>query len=152
MDRKVVERLRAAVGAWGVPTEPAALRGYECDGLTGHRAVPAAVVLPLTTEETAAAVRILHQARIPFVARGSGTGLSGGAVAITEGVVVCLARMRSVLAVDIANERATVQPGVTNLAVSEAVADHGYFYAPDPSSASACRLRRHLPQDHRRPP
>ena len=136
----MIEGLRAAVGADAVLTEPAALRAYECDGLTGHRAVPAAVVLPLTTEQTAAAVRVLHRARIPFVARGSGTGLSGGAVAITEGVVICLARMRSVLAVDIANERATVQPGVTNLGVSEAVARHGYFYAPDPSSGSVCSI------------
>jgi glycolate oxidase len=140
MDPAVLDGLRDAVGAPAVLTEPAAVRAYECDGLTGHRAVPAAVVLPLTTEQTAAAVRVLHRARIPFVARGSGTGLSGGAVAITEGVVICLARMRSVLAVDIANERATVQPGVTNLAVSEAVAQHGYFYAPDPSSGSVCSI------------
>jgi glycolate oxidase len=140
MDARVVARLRSAVGASAVLTEPAALRAYECDGLTGHRAVPSAVVLPLTTEETAAAVRVLHEERIAFVARGSGTGLSGGAVAITEGVVICLARMRSVLAVDIANERATVQPGVTNLAVSEAVAQHGYFYAPDPSSGAVCSI------------
>ena len=140
MDAGVLDGLRAAVGASAVLTEPAAVRAYECDGLTGHRAVPAAVVLPLTTEQTAAAVGVLHRARVPFVARGSGTGLSGGAVAITEGVVICLARMRSVLAVDIANERATVQPGVTNLAVSEAVASHGYFYAPDPSSGAVCSI------------
>ncbi|HEX3606714.1 MAG TPA: FAD-linked oxidase C-terminal domain-containing protein [Candidatus Dormibacteraeota bacterium] len=140
MEARVVARLRAAVGGEAVLTEPAEVRAYECDGLTGHRAVPAAVVLPLTTEETAAAVRILHEEHIPFVPRGSGTGLSGGAVAITNGVVICLARMRSVLSVDIANERATVQPGVTNLAVSEAVAQHGYFYAPDPSSGSVCSI------------
>jgi glycolate oxidase len=140
MDVGVVSRLRTAVGASAVLTEPAALRAYECDGLTGHRAVPAAVVLPTSTEATAAAVRILHEERIAFVARGSGTGLSGGAVAITEGVVICLARMRSVLAVDVANERATVQPGVTNLAVNEAVAPHGYLYAPDPSSGAVCSI------------
>jgi glycolate oxidase len=140
MDARTIVRLQAAVGATAVLTEPSAMRAYECDGLTGHRAVPCAVVLPRTTEETAATVRILHDERIPFVARGSGTGLSGGAVAITEGVVICLARMRSVLSVDIGNERATVQPGVTNLAVSEAVAQHGYFYAPDPSSGAVCSI------------
>jgi len=135
-----VEALRAAAGADAVLTEPAQLRAYECDGLTGTRVVPAAVVLPRTTAQVAATVRACCAAGVPFVARGSGTGLSGGALPVAQGVVIGLARMNAVLSVDIANERVVVQPGVTNLAVTQAVASAGYFYAPDPSSQSVCSI------------
>ena len=140
LDGQVVDELRRAVGSVGLLTEPAALRTYECDGLTGRRVVPAAVVLPTTTEQVAAVVRTCHRAGVPFVARGAGTGLSGGALPVADGVVVGLARMTAVLAVDIADERVTVQPGVTNLEVSRAVAAAGYHYAPDPSSQAVCSI------------
>src|SRR5579863_10403615 len=136
----VLERLRAAVGDDGLITAPAALRTYACDGLTGHRVTPAAVTLPLTTDAVADVVRTCVDASIPFVARGAGTGLSGGALPVAYGVVVCLSRMRSILNIDIDNHQVTVQPGVTNLEVSKAVRQLGYFYAPDPSSQQVCTI------------
>src|SRR3984957_11793433 len=140
LEAAVLERLRAAVGDDGLITAPAAVRTYACDGLTGHRVTPAAVVLPLTTAAVAAVVRTCVDANIPFVARGAGTGLSGGALPSADGLVVCLTRMRSVLDIDIDNQQVTVQPGVTNLDVSKAVRPLGYFYAPDPSSQQVCTI------------
>jgi glycolate oxidase len=119
---------------------PEELKTYECDGLTGHRVIPSLVVLPETTEQVQAVVRACHAASVPFVARGAGTGLSGGALPVAEGVVVSLARMNRVLEVDLDAERVVVQPGVTNLQVTEAVAGHGLFYAPDPSSQQVCTI------------
>jgi glycolate oxidase len=136
----VIAELTRAVGTDHVMTDPAQMASYACDGLTGYRVTPQAVVLPATTDEVASCVRICHEAGVPFVARGAGTGLSGGALPVAEGIVICLQRLRSVLAVDTANERVTVQPGVTNLAVSAAVAPHGYYYAPDPSSQQVCTI------------
>jgi glycolate oxidase len=136
----VLERLRAIVGDDGFITAPAAVRTYACDGLTGKRVSPAAVVLPLTTAQVAAVVRACVDADVPFVARGAGTGLSGGALPVADGVVVCLSRMRSILKVDLDNQQVTVQPGVTNLEVSKAVRPLGYFYAPDPSSQQVCTI------------
>ncbi len=136
----LVAELERAVGADAVISEPAQMRTYECDGLTGHRGVPQAVVLPQTTAQVQAAVRVCHERQIPFVARGAGTGLSGGAVPIAEGIVIGLARMNRILAVDIPNRRARVQPGVANLDVSRAVAAHGLYYAPDPSSQQVCTI------------
>jgi glycolate oxidase len=132
--------LRAIVGPDWVLTKPDDLRTYECDGLTVWRALPLAVILPSSTGEVAAVVRWCKSHRIPFVARGSGTGLSGGALPVTDGVVIGLSRMRSILAVDIENERVVVQPGVANLEVSRAVAPAGYLYAPDPSSQRVCSI------------
>jgi glycolate oxidase len=136
----LVAELERAVGADAVISEPAQMRTYECDGLTGHRAVPQAVVLPRTTAQVQAAVRVCHERRIPFVARGAGTGLSGGAVPVAEGIVIGLARMNQILEVDVPNRRARVQPGVANLDVSRAVAAHGLYYAPDPSSQQVCTI------------
>jgi glycolate oxidase len=136
----LVTELERAVGADTVISEPAQMRTYECDGLTGHRAVPQAVVLPRTTAQVQAAVRVCRDRGIPFVARGAGTGLSGGAVPIAEGIVIGLARMNAILAVDVPNRRARVQPGVANLDVSRAVAAHGLYYAPDPSSQQVCTI------------
>lgn len=130
----------ALVGEGGLISEPAQLRTYECDGLTGYRVVPALVVLPASTEEVAAVVRLCARDRIPFVARGAGTGLSGGALPVADGVVIGLARMRSVLAVDVADQRAVVQPGVTNAGISAAVAQHDLYFAPDPSSQVVCTI------------
>jgi glycolate oxidase len=135
-----VEAAVRALGPDGVIMEPEQLRTYECDGLTGHRVVPALVVLPASTEQVQAAVRLCHEHGVPFVARGAGTGLSGGALPIAEGVVVSVARMNRILEIDLAGGRITVEPGVTNLAVSQAVAGDGFYYAPDPSSQQVCSI------------
>jgi glycolate oxidase len=140
MDAHVLRRLGRALDAGALLTAPEDVRPYECDGLTGHRALPAAVLLPQSTEQVAACVRICHDSRIPFVARGAGTGLSGGALPVAGGVVICLARMHEVLRVDVDNARVVVQPGVTNAAVTAAVTAHGFHYAPDPSSQQVCSI------------
>lgn len=133
---EMLERL----GPEGVISAGPQLRTYECDGLTGYRVRPALVVLPTSTEEVAAAVRTCHRAGVPFVARGSGTGLSGGALPHADGVLIVLARMRSILHVDVDNRYLIAEPGVTNAAISAAVADHGLYYAPDPSSQIVCSI------------
>ena len=135
-----VDELRGALGAEHVITEPEQLRVYECDGLTGHRAVPEVVALPSSTEEVQAVVRACHRERVPFVARGAGTGLSGGATPVAGGVVISVARMNRILEVDLGSQRAVVEPGVANLDVTRAVAGEGFFYAPDPSSQQVCTI------------
>jgi glycolate oxidase len=136
----LIADLRRAVGAEHVITDATALRTYESDGLTGYRAQPLAVALPGSTDEVVAAVRACAEHGVPFVARGAGTGLSGGAVPVAEGIVIGLARMRRILEVDVANRRVRLQPGVTNLEVTAAVAKHGLYYAPDPSSQQVCTI------------
>ncbi len=136
----LIPELASALGRDHVITEPERLRVYECDGLTGHRAVPELVVLPGSTEEVQTVVRACHRERVPFVARGAGTGLSGGATPVAGGVVVSPARMNRILEVDLASQRVVVEPGVTNLAVTGAVAREGFFYAPDPSSQQVCTI------------
>jgi glycolate oxidase len=135
-----VPELRAALGTAHVITEPEQLRVYECDGLTGHRAIPELVVLPGSTEDVQTVLRACHRERVPFVARGAGTGLSGGATPVAGGVVVSLARMNRILEVDLESQRVVVEPGVANLDVTRAVAAHGFFYAPDPSSQQVCTI------------
>ena len=135
-----VDEIRSALPLDAIVDEPEELRTYECDGLTGRREVPGLVCLPGSTAEVQAVVRACAAHRVPFVARGAGTGLSGGALPVAEGVVVSLARMNRVLAVDLDAERVTVQPGVTNLQVTEAVAADGFYYAPDPSSQQVCTI------------
>jgi glycolate oxidase len=135
-----VDDLRRALGREHVVTEPEQLRVYECDGLTGHRAVPELVALPASTEEVQAVVRACHGAGVPFVARGAGTGLSGGATPFAGGVVVSLARMNRILEIDLDSQRIVVEPGVANLDVTRAVAADGFFYAPDPSSQQVCTI------------
>jgi glycolate oxidase len=132
--------MSAICGAPNVITDPLELRTYECDGLTSHRATPAIVVFPQTAEQVAAVVRCCADSKVPFVARGSGTGLSGGAVPSEDGVLIVLAKMRAVLEVDPVARRAVVEPGVTNLAVTQAAAPYGLFYAPDPSSQVVCSV------------
>ena len=136
----LVAELRSALGPEHVIAEPEQLRVYECDGLTGHRAVPELVVLPGSTEDVQVVLRACHREEIPFVARGAGTGLSGGATPIAGGVVVSLARMNRILEVDLKGQRIVVEPGVANLDVTRAVADAGLFYAPDPSSQQVCTI------------
>jgi glycolate oxidase len=133
-------RLREACGAGNVISDPLELRTYECDGLTSHRCVPALVVLPGSASEVAAVVAACAAAGVPFVARGSGTGLSGGALPSQDGVLIVMTRMREILEIDPVARRAVVEPGVTNLAVSKAAAPFGLFYAPDPSSQVVCSV------------
>jgi glycolate oxidase len=115
-------------------------RPYECDGLTLYRERPAAVVLPDTEAQVAAVLSLCHAARIPVVARGAGTGLSGGALPDKRGILLSLAKFKRILAIDPISRTAVVQPGVRNLAISEAAAPHGLYFAPDPSSQIACTI------------
>jgi glycolate oxidase len=135
--RRGVEQL---LPADALVVEPEQLRTYECDALTGHRAVPDLVVLPRSAEEVQGVVRLCAAHHVPFVARGAGTGLSGGALPVADGVVLSLARMHRVLEVDVDAGRVTVEPGVTNLDVTRAVAAEGFYYAPDPSSQQVCTI------------
>lgn len=132
--------LRRMLPVDAVVTEPAQLRTYDCDGLTGHRVVPGLVVLPSTTKQVAACVQECHRLRLPFVARGAGTGLSGGALPTADGVVIGLARMREVVALDAENCRMTVQPGITNAQISALAEPFGLYFAPDPSSQIVCTV------------
>ena len=133
----LVERFAAAAETI---REPEQLRTYECDGLTGRRVVPALVALPRSAEEVQAVVRLCNEAQIPFVARGAGTGLSGGALPVADGIVISLARMDRVLAIDLDAGEVEVEPGVANLDVTRAVAGEGFYYAPDPSSQQVCTI------------
>ncbi|MBD5635863.1 MAG: FAD-binding protein, partial [Candidatus Eremiobacteraeota bacterium] len=136
----VAFELEKIVGAKRRIVDPAELRTYECDGLAGLRVRPLAVVLPETTEEVAAVVRVAKRFGLPIVPRGAGTGLSGGAQPVPGCLVVVLSRMNRVLEIDLPNRRMRVQPGVINLDVSRAIAADGYYYAPDPSSQSVCSV------------
>ena len=138
--RALAERLRTAIGAAKVLTDPAQLRTYECDGLEAFRVRPGIVVLAEARDDVVATVKLCAEAGIPFVARGSGTGLSGGAVPVADGVLIVLTRLRRILDVDPDNARMTVEPGVINLAVSREAAPHGQAYAPDPSSQQVCSI------------
>ena len=140
LSKTILAALSAVVGEKGIITEQNQLQTYECDGLTAMRTLPGAVVLPRSREEVQAIVRICAKDRIPFVARGAGTGLSGGALPAAGGIVISFARMNRILAVDIPNQRITVEPGVINAHVTQHVAPSGYFYAPDPSSQSVCTI------------
>ena len=113
---------------------------YECDGLTAYRQQPLAVALPETEEQVAAVLRCCHKLGVPMVARGAGTGLSGGAMPHRMGVILSLAKFNRILKMDALARTATVQCGVRNLAISEAAAPHGLYYAPDPSSQIACTI------------
>src|SRR5262249_30376183 len=129
----VVERLIAVVGERNVIRDPVDLRTYECDGLTSFRAAPSVVVLPASTEEVAAAVRIAAEAGMPIVPRGAGTGLSGGALPIPGCLLIGLSRMKRILEVNLDDGWIRVQPGVINLDVSKEISGDGYYYAPGPS-------------------
>src|ERR671914_319988 len=136
----LAERLRSAVGVERVLTDRSQVRTYECDGLANFKVTPAIVVLAESRQHVVDTVRLCSEAGVPFVARGAGTGLSGGALPSADGVLVVLARMRRILSVDVANQRLVAEPGVTNLAISQAVARHGLYYAPDPSSQVVCTI------------
>jgi glycolate oxidase len=134
------DALRAVVGSDALLVDPASLRTYECDGLTSMRVMPSAVVLPASANEVQGVVRACHERRLPFVARGAGTGLSGGALPVAGGIVISLARMNRILDVDFVNARVDVEPGVINLEVTRRVAPRQFFFAPDPSSQSVCSI------------
>ncbi len=136
----LAQRLGEICGPDGVVSDPLELRTYECDGLTSHRCSPGLVVLPQTAGQVAEIVTERAAAGVPFVARGSGTGLSGGALPRADGVLVVTSRMRKIISIDPASRRAIVEPGVTNLAVSKAAEPFGLFYAPDPSSQVICSV------------
>ncbi|MBO3742298.1 FAD-linked oxidase C-terminal domain-containing protein [Actinoplanes flavus] len=133
-------RLRAEMSPDQVLTDRQQLRTYECDGLAHYRVIPALVALPHTAGEVAAVVRACAEAGVPFVARGSGTGLSGGALPHAAGVLIVTSQLREILSLRPEDERAVVQPGVVNLQVSTVSKEHGYYYAPDPSSQQICSI------------
>jgi glycolate oxidase len=133
-------QLAALLPAAGLLTAAEDTKPYECDGLTLYREQPAAVALPETEGQVVEILRFCHAARLPVVARGAGTSLSGGALPSARGVLLALAKFKRVLAIDPLARTATVQPGVRNLAISEAAAPYGLYYAPDPSSQIACTI------------
>jgi glycolate oxidase len=137
---RLAQRLRERIGTDKVLTDPAQLRCYEGDGLTAYRARPGVVVLAERRDDVVAAVRLCAEAGVPFVARGSGTGLSGGAVPVADGVLIVLSRMRRILAVAPDDARVVAEPGVINLWLSRETAPHGQAYAPDPSSQQVCSI------------
>ena len=140
LDGAVQRAFEQALAPADVLSDPVQCRSYECDGLTGYRVVPELVLLPRTAEQVAAAVRVCAAHGVPFVARGAGTGLSGGALPVADGVVISLARLKRVLEVDAVNRRAVLEPGVTNLEITAAAAPFGLYYAPDPSSQQVCTI------------
>jgi glycolate oxidase len=136
----VVARLRAIVPGEGVIADQDELRAYECDGLSAYRAVPMAVVLPSTTAQVSAILKLCDAERIKVVPRGAGTSLSGGALPLTDGIVLGLAKFNRILEIDYENRCVVAQPGVTNLGITHAVEHEGFYYAPDPSSQIACTI------------
>ncbi len=144
---EVLSGLAELVGQDGLITRPAETRVYDCDGWTLEKRVPDVVVLPRTPAEVAAVVRLLHRHGLAFVPRGAGTGLSGGALPLEAPVMICTSRLNRIVEIDLANRRAVVEAGVVNLAVTRAVAAHGLFYAPDPSSQSACTIGGNLAEN-----
>jgi glycolate oxidase len=139
-DARLIRSLCAIIPADSVLHETEDLRPYECDGLSAYRSVPIAVVLPDTVEQVQAILRLCHELKVPVVARGAGTGLSGGALPFEKGIVLSLARFNDILDINPKRRTATVQPGVTNLAISQAADPFGLYYAPDPSSQIACTI------------
>jgi glycolate oxidase len=140
IDDVVLRAFKTALTPDDVISDPARCRTYECDGLTGYRVVPQLVLLPRDAAQVAAAVRVCAEHGVPFVARGAGTGLSGGALPVADGVLISLARLKRVLEVDPVDRRAVVEPGVTNLEITAAAAPYGLYYAPDPSSQQVCTI------------
>jgi glycolate oxidase len=138
--KPIIKQFEAVVGKNGVVQRREELLTYECDGLTSYRQRPAVVVLPRTTEQVAEAVKICDQNQIPWVARGAGTGLSGGALPVENCVLIVTALMKRILDVDLENQRIVVQPGVINNWVTQAVSGAGFYYAPDPSSQIICSI------------
>jgi len=140
MSAALLRRLAALLPSGRLMGEPAQLAAYECDGLMAVHQLPLAVVVPETADEVIAIVRFCHAERLPFVARGSGTSLSGGSLPVAGGIVVAMNRLNRILRLDPAQRIAVVQPGVVNTAVTLAAQPHGLHFAPDPSSQSICTI------------
>ncbi len=136
----LTQALEKALGKDAVVRRKEELLVYECDGLTSYRQRPPLVVLPRSTEQVAAAIQLCNQFEVPFVPRGAGTGLSGGALPVEDAVLIVTARMREILSVDLDRQRVIVQPGVINNWVTQAVSGAGFYYAPDPSSQTVCSV------------
>src|SRR3954471_18415471 len=137
---RIAARLATALRHGAVIAQGEALKPYECDGLSAYRATPLAVATPTSEEEVAAVLRVARESSTPLVTRGSGTGLSGGALPLADGVLMSMARFNRIVRVDALQRQARVQPGVTNLRISQHVAPLGLYYAPDPSSQIACSI------------
>jgi glycolate oxidase len=137
---EIIASLREIVPGEGVIIDQDELRAYESDGLTAYRQLPLIVVLPENTDQVSRILRYCSKNKVKIVPRGSGTSLSGGALPLADAVLLGLSKFKKILEVDYANRCALVQPGVTNLAISDAVAKDGYYYAPDPSSQIACSI------------
>ncbi|MFT7524299.1 MAG: glycolate oxidase, partial [Candidatus Paceibacteria bacterium] len=136
----IIRRLRSVLPDDAVIDDVVETRAYECDALTAYRCPPLAVVLPTSTEEVAAVLKICHDGGVPVVPRGAGTSLAGGALPTADCVVLGVARLNAVLETDYGNRFIRVQSGRTNLSVTGAVEQQGFFYAPDPSSQLACAI------------
>jgi glycolate oxidase len=139
-DIALITALKAIVRSESVLADKEDLKPYECDGLSAYRALPLAVVLPETIAQVQDILKLCHEHRVPVVARGAGTGLSGGALPHEQGVLLSLAKFKNILHIDPKRRTARVQPGVRNLAISQAVEQFGLYYAPDPSSQIACSI------------
>src|SRR5215216_7016476 len=137
---QIVAALSRIVPGEGVIATPNEMKPFESDGLTAYRQIPMVVVLPETTEQVAQVLRYCHQEGIKVVPRGAGTSLSGGALPLGDGVLLGMAKFNRIREIDYANRVVVAEPGVTNLAISNAVADQGFYYAPDPSSQIACTI------------
>jgi len=137
---ELVARLSAVLPPESLLHEREDLKPFECDGMTAYQRVPMLVALPANEDQVRAVLRICHEARVPVVFRGAGTGLSGGALPYEFGLLLVMAKMKRILAIDPVARTAIVQPGVRNAAISEATAPHGLYYAPDPSSQIACSI------------
>ena len=137
---EIVARLRGVLPRDAVIDDPAETRVYECDALSAYRCPPLCAVLPASTEEVAAALKICYEMGVPVVPRGAGTSLAGGSMPTADAVILGVARMNDVIEVDYANRYIRVQSGRTNLSVTGAVETDGFFYAPDPSSQLACAI------------
>ncbi|MDP1958006.1 MAG: FAD-binding protein, partial [Rhodocyclaceae bacterium] len=136
----LLARLAPLLPAGGLLSDPEDIKPYECDGLTAYRCLPWAVALPDSEAQVIAVLRVCHDMKIPVVVRGAGTGLSGGATPVAAGLVLSLARFMRIIEIDPLARLARVQPGVRNLAISEAAEPFGLYYAPDPSSQIACTI------------
>jgi glycolate oxidase len=143
----VTAAARTALPPDGLIDDHVRLRTYECDGLAHYKVTPALVVLPENAEQLAAVVRACAQHGVPFVARGSGTGLSGGALPRADGVLIVTARMRAIREIRRADQRAIVEPGVINLDITRAATPDGYYFAPDPSSQQICSIGGNLAEN-----
>ncbi|MDW7535441.1 MAG: FAD-linked oxidase C-terminal domain-containing protein, partial [Candidatus Nitrotoga sp.] len=140
MNANFLDLLRNVLPKHALLVEPEDLHPYECDGLSVYRQLPLAVCLPETEAQVQQVLIICHRHGVPVVARGAGTGLSGGALPLVNGVILSLARFKQIIAIDAEARTARLQPGVRNLAISEAAARYGLYYAPDPSSQIACTI------------